>query len=449
MNDIMAARREEGLASTKTRRSHRKSRNGCSECKRRHIRCDEGRPTCTNCAIAERQCSFPGPPPPPASSSASTPVSSQPQRYSPGARSASVSSGRSGSRGPGEGVVDASTPRSAPLPPAPQLPAQHPPPILPSFNESFAGTPPSGASTFSPQHLMLLHHAERGMEGAMMGHGQTSYIIEVAVMHAIDCPYLIDQVLAFSAMHLAFERPEATATFRHQATELQTRAVAYFSRETEVLKANELENPVQRFLFAAILSLHVLAETLAYHRADFHYFIDRFIECIHLHRGVRAVIKPTWETLLRSELEPILRLSRIDKPNGTQHGTECAPLLPLLETSDLNAPSLEACREAASWLQWAFDLNRRLPSDDIPHAVSGFIVLVPGEFIGVLRRHRPEALVILAYYGVLLHRTRRYWICGGNGAFMIRSISQHLGGPGGFWGEALRWPLQVLDEDRD
>lgn len=60
------------------RRQHKKSRNGCSECKRRHIRvgrtssavtvprliflsgrqCDEQRPTCINCTKAERACSY-------------------------------------------------------------------------------------------------------------------------------------------------------------------------------------------------------------------------------------------------------------------------------------------------------------------------------------------------------------------------------------------------------
>ncbi|KAF4431771.1 Lysine biosynthesis regulatory protein LYS14 [Colletotrichum fructicola] len=46
---------------TETRRSHKKSRNGCTECKRRHIRCDERQPSCANCEVAERACVFPPP----------------------------------------------------------------------------------------------------------------------------------------------------------------------------------------------------------------------------------------------------------------------------------------------------------------------------------------------------------------------------------------------------
>ncbi|KAK1638695.1 hypothetical protein BDP81DRAFT_392133 [Colletotrichum phormii] len=40
------------------RRQHKKSRKGCTECKRRHMRCDEQRPTCFNCIKADRLCSF-------------------------------------------------------------------------------------------------------------------------------------------------------------------------------------------------------------------------------------------------------------------------------------------------------------------------------------------------------------------------------------------------------
>ncbi|KAI2632476.1 hypothetical protein GGS26DRAFT_77875 [Hypomontagnella submonticulosa] len=40
----------------KNRRFHKKSRKGCLECKRRHIKCDERRPNCGNCDVAARDC---------------------------------------------------------------------------------------------------------------------------------------------------------------------------------------------------------------------------------------------------------------------------------------------------------------------------------------------------------------------------------------------------------
>ena len=41
-----------------SRRTHTKSRSGCTRCKRRHIRCDESRPICLNCSIANLDCEY-------------------------------------------------------------------------------------------------------------------------------------------------------------------------------------------------------------------------------------------------------------------------------------------------------------------------------------------------------------------------------------------------------
>lgn len=48
-------------SSTKHRRPHRKSRLGCHQCKRRKIKCDETRPACLNCVRREVNCSYPSP----------------------------------------------------------------------------------------------------------------------------------------------------------------------------------------------------------------------------------------------------------------------------------------------------------------------------------------------------------------------------------------------------
>ena len=421
-----------GAGVAKTRRSHRKSRNGCIECKRRHIRCDEGRPTCTNCTIAERLCSFPTPP-----SAASLGVPSpHPQSHARHSPARSNSSAGSRSLGPDE------HPRATP-------------PSLPSFNECFAaaaGTAPSASvasigASFTPQHLMLLHHVETGMKDDILGVGQTPTLVDMAVRHAVEFPYLIDQLLAFSAMHLAHKIPERAAVYRHQATELQTRGLAYFTKETELLGTDDVNSAGPRFLFATLLSLHTLAETMTYHRAEFDFFLDRFIECMKLHRGILYIVRPQLQMLMQSELEPILALSQIQLPRDPHRGTECEPLMVLVDSArDLPAVAASGCREAARLLQWAFDLSGRLPTPDLPHAVSGFSVMVPPEYLDALRGRWPEALVILAYYAVLLHRTRRYWICGRNGAFMIAAIAQHLGPQ---WHEQMRWPLEVLEREHD
>lgn len=284
------------------------------------------------------------------------------------------------------------------------------------------------------------------MASDILWHSHTPAIVDIAIRHAVDCPYLIDELLAFAAIHLAHVRPESAEMWRHQATELQTRAVAYFAKDTEGLES-EQTNIVPKFLFVTMLSLHVLAETLQNYQSDFDMFIDRYIECVQLHKGIRTVITPSWPDLFESELKPLLHIVRSQRPQDPSLGDECQPLHALIQAStNLDPVAMAGCREAAHMLQWGFDLSTRLPQRELPHGVSGFSIMIPAEFVEVLRRHVPEALVVMAYYGVLLHRTRKYWVCGNNGAFVIRAIVQRLGPQ---WEEALRWPLQVLVEEHD
>ncbi|KAK2760697.1 hypothetical protein FQN54_001932 [Arachnomyces sp. PD_36] len=45
----------------KTRRRHLKSRNGCFECKRRRVKCDEMKPSCLRCVLSLDKCFYPSP----------------------------------------------------------------------------------------------------------------------------------------------------------------------------------------------------------------------------------------------------------------------------------------------------------------------------------------------------------------------------------------------------
>ncbi|KAH8659771.1 hypothetical protein BX600DRAFT_499107 [Xylariales sp. PMI_506] len=47
-----------GNTNTRQRRFHHKSREGCSTCKRRRVKCDEGRPECTRCVNSSHTCHY-------------------------------------------------------------------------------------------------------------------------------------------------------------------------------------------------------------------------------------------------------------------------------------------------------------------------------------------------------------------------------------------------------
>ncbi|KAL4988790.1 hypothetical protein BDW68DRAFT_186981 [Aspergillus falconensis] len=48
----------EAQSKFRPRRRHRKSRNGCAECKRRRIKCDEVKPSCSRCILTMQKCVY-------------------------------------------------------------------------------------------------------------------------------------------------------------------------------------------------------------------------------------------------------------------------------------------------------------------------------------------------------------------------------------------------------
>ena len=63
------------------------------------------------------------------------------------------------------------------------------------------------------------------------------------------------------------------------------------------------------------------------------------------------------------------------------------------------------------------------------------------EYLKLLTEQRPEALVLLAYYAVVLHHRRRSWVIGDAGRLLITSLSFNLGR---HWQPLLEWPRQLI-----
>jgi hypothetical protein len=109
---------------------------------------------------------------------------------------------------------------------------------------------------------------------------------------AVKAPYVIYQVLAFSACHLAHVHPKKASEFHHQAVRLQTRALSMFNATGQKIRQS---NCVQVLLFSAMLGQHLLADTLAERQDDgIDGFITHYIQCVEMHRAVYTIATPAW-----------------------------------------------------------------------------------------------------------------------------------------------------------
>lgn len=264
---------------------------------------------------------------------------------------------------------------------------------------------------------------------------------ELVLRLALETPYLLYQVLAMSSRHLAHLHPNEFQFHYGQAIKFQTNAIESFNA-SQPLGSDACMPAV---LFSSILSRHSLVDTLAMRRGDFATFLDGFVQCAQLQRGIRAVVTGvSWSSLLESDLAPFLKWGQgIGDGHTAARGHECDQLLRLLAvTSGLDPVSREACRTAVRYLQIGLDdLANPVPERNSYQVLYGWNIYLPDEFVDLLAQHRHEAVAIIGWYAALLHHGRHMWQIGDSGTFILKSAAEFLGME---WSHWLEWPQSTI-----
>ena len=255
-------------------------------------------------------------------------------------------------------------------------------------------------------------------------------------------PYTLYQLLAVSAMHMSYIHMEEADRHLEEAKDLQTQALCAFNdAHIEVT----VENCVPMMSFSTLIGIHALAEVAGNADADARGVLDGFVTYMNLHRGSRAIVSQSLSFLSQTSVAPIMRSSEDAMHHASPSHRDTAVavahrLHTLLDQADSSEESREVCRVAASQL----DVVYRTGSDSVVPG-SGLIWVWPlnlsGEFTDLLSMRKPEALIILAHYAVLLHHRRRVWLVGNVGGILIQEISKFLGT---FWKSWLDWPNEVI-----
>ncbi|KAI9037165.1 Zn(II)2Cys6 transcription factor domain-containing protein [Aspergillus affinis] len=375
------------------RRTHKKSRNGCFECKRRHMKCDEKKPICSNCISSQRYCEF--------------------VEAAPIAKTSYSASGE-----------------TAPAPSAVPSPASQ-------LNKSLEDDP------VSMLHMELLYHTSSETLKSVYGPATLSTLpFQEILKYGLAAPYLMNELLALGALHLSVVRKEQCAFYRHHSSHLQNYALSSFNKLSPHITE---ENCVPIFLFAGMLGLHMLCETLVFRDDDFESFLDRFVQYNKLHHGVQTVVNEgRWQILQQSTLRPFLEIGEELPPLESSLSFVCNGLFDRIKALGLDEFTTRKYEQAVQALQSVQTVIERENSrDNSIFALIAWPVLVPFEYIELLSKKKEEALVILAYYGALVATHKDHWVCCDGGKYMVDSICQYLGLQ---WEDWLQWPRKALTE---
>lgn len=317
----------------------------------------------------------------------------------------------------------------------------------PGFSGTVASASAHSAHLYELSHLELVHHFEHHFaDAASIGSSFGRTFFKVTLHRAFQTPYLMNQVIALSAAHKTTKYPpesEQRLRYHTDALRFQGRALsALGDMRSELLT----DNCLSVFLFSSLIGQHVVFDALA-SRENFLARLDSLAQCFSLHGGVRALANQSWQ-IIQAQFE-----AESGHPYPLQPREEEAdnaePLRPFVRLEELirqeghDLEMTSAYMETIRILQMYLRKQQRASGHPFvrAEAVHECTIDMPRQYVRALQRQQPEAIAILAWYGVLLHNAQDYWSFGDAGAHLIRATAAYLGE---YWAPLLEWPQQVL-----
>ena len=280
--------------------------------------------------------------------------------------------------------------------------------------------------------MKLLLHSINAMDLFSLGGDRAVHQESLTASDIIDLgiryPYLLHELCAFSARHLANLNPDKARSYLHHAITLQTRAVSLFNTSHVPITQ---ETCVPTLLFATTLGHHVFTDTLSRRDGnDLEAFLLHFTQCLDTLQGVYIIFqeaRPFWD---ESVLADILSQSA-SLTSRRPVGNHCQRVAELVESSsNLSGDEKKACNEAVRYLQVGFDAlfsEHEEPGNQY-QMLFLWCILVPKDFIVLLSRKSFEALVALGYYAVLLQHGRTMWQVENAGDYLLGLLQSYFDG---------------------
>jgi Fungal specific transcription factor domain len=295
------------------------------------------------------------------------------------------------------------------------------------------------------KELELLHHWSIFTSVSIAGRQEMKDLFQIEVPRlACQHPILMRGLLALSASHLSRLQLGSREEYGILSARYLNRALAEF--QSNVSDISE-RNCHMAIIFSILLTLYTCASTPNIESSASEYW-ESATRWIRLLRGTLVIIRSSQHWLWHGPLGPTMRKIRPPNLDLTETIDDDSWLFALLPMLNPNASSsslpentkddLRTCRVAHFQLRMTF-VRCKTPTN--VGDVCAWPLGVPHEFMALLDRKCPEALILLAYYCVLLKRFESYWFFNGHAERLLSVVRQELGRE---WLHWLEWPTQVV-----
>ncbi|CAK7216676.1 hypothetical protein SCUCBS95973_002887 [Sporothrix curviconia] len=422
------------------RRTHRKSRRGCSECKRRRVKCDEQQPQCTTCAQRGSECVYPA----------------LPFRTWAHGETAHNASGDAPSSASSPAGLTATPPSTG----AASSDHGQDPSVSPALETQVhrarqkARARANGASadaaipaSLDMLQLELMAHWCLTAYRTMARNEQTGQVWRALVpQEALQMPFLMHGILGLSALHLARATPARRAVLLTAAETHQAQSLTQFRSNLSCISA---ENAKAMFAFAAIVAAYAFGYVLVAEDRDKDtrdtrntrdaktIYLDKLLRVLMLSRGVDHVLdNAAQQDLFGSNFGPLFKFPTNPRPSLAPHVQAALAQLRSLVTASGDRQVYHKATESLESMA-----IRGLGGDASLTLASGWAMQLQQDVLDHLKEYQPLALVLLAHYCVFLHMQREHWCLENWGALVLRDIWRMLDDT---WKPHVRWCIMEV-----
>lgn len=273
-------------------------------------------------------------------------------------------------------------------------------------------------------------------------------------------PFIMHAILSISALHLAFLKPMDQRKCILTAAYYQNEALQSF--RSKISKV-EVANAYAMFAFSRLIVLHELASANFGNNAITEYPDGRYMPLgdeevlprwLKLRLDSFQLLRPFILSDFRDPQQvarPSKRLDEITPVDwaSNPYDTEFAAVSPLFEADVSRVTSSAgelvenaACANAFNNLRQAFAVPYATQQWSKFYDATVFWPLKqPPRFFELVSHGNPRALIVMAFYCVILHRVQNYWFMQGQGRQLLSNIEKRLGNAWRYW---IQWPLHEL-----
>ena len=317
------------------------------------------------------------------------------------------------------------------------------PALLQSQQSLFDG-PRSHLPALQMPELELLHHFTTETCYTLSDRSQSHELWRVTVPQvAFEHDFLMRGILAIAALHLSYLRQDKQSYWTHVAAKQQDAALSTFRSIMSHMGESNCD---------ALLALSSLIVVYGFESPKnsnslgmFNYNGQESDEWLPLIRGVNSIIMSVWPWIRNGRLKGLLH-DHVQEPPRTELSRVLSEQLSHLDNMCDRASGgpevVSAYKAAVGALRLSLVRMNNRPQYECEVSIA-FLwpVMIPQEYITMLNEKRPEALIILAHYCIILHQLDHYWWMKGWAPHIIDNIHRELDED---WLYYLQWPTNVI-----